>query len=104
MLAEKGESLRLALCENIRIFNDLIKKLSDKYTILASPTPIQAVIIPGNEAVVKVAELLQREGFDVRPIRFPTVAKGTERLRICLHTFNTQKEISDLINLISHSS
>jgi 8-amino-7-oxononanoate synthase len=71
-----------------------------RYEKLLSGTPIQAVIIPGNEAVRAVAEQLQREGFDVRPILYPTVPKGKERLRIVLHAFNTQEELDQLTTLL----
>ena len=43
-----------------------------------------------------VAEHLQSEGFDVRPILSPTVEKGKERIRICLHSFNSREEITNL--------
>lgn len=36
------------------------------------------------------------EEFDIRPLRYPTVPRGRECLRICLHTFNTSEEIERL--------
>ncbi|MCC5832786.1 MAG: pyridoxal phosphate-dependent aminotransferase family protein [Chlamydiales bacterium] len=36
------------------------------------------------------------EEFDIRPLRYPTVARGKECLRVCLHTFNTSEEIERL--------
>ena len=30
----------------------------------------------------------------IKPILSPTVPKGEERLRICLHSYNTENEIS----------
>ncbi|CAM9631410.1 unnamed protein product [Chrysoparadoxa australica] len=65
-----------------------------------SHTPIQAVIIPGNERVVRVATLLKEQGMDVMPIRSPTVPEGLERLRVCLHATNTHEEIKTLALLI----
>jgi 8-amino-7-oxononanoate synthase len=62
-----------------------------------SVTPIQVVIIPGNEAVKKTAMRCQDNGLDVRPILYPTVPKGSERLRIVLHSFNTEQELSRLL-------
>lgn len=56
-------------------------------------TAIQSVIYPGNESVKRIAQRLQDNGFDVRPILSPTVPAGKERIRICLHTYNTDEEI-----------
>ncbi len=64
---------------------------------LPSTTPIQVVIIPGNETVRRVAARLQAAQLDVRPIQSPTVPQGSERLRIVLHAFNTATEVDRLI-------
>jgi len=71
---------------------------------LVSDTAIQGVIIPGNEAAKKVAEHLQQKGFDVRPILYPTVPKGSERLRIVLHAFNTVDEVNQLITALQSAA
>ncbi|HEY0769365.1 MAG TPA: 8-amino-7-oxononanoate synthase, partial [Sphingobacteriaceae bacterium] len=67
---------------------------------------IQTVLIPGNENVRKAARLINDQGFDVRPIMSPTVPQGRERLRICLHAFNTTDQIRNLCtalqNVIEH--
>jgi len=63
---------------------------------LPSPTAIQPVIVSGNERAKAMAKTLQAKGYDVRPILAPTVKEGEERLRICLHTFNTDEEIKGL--------
>jgi 8-amino-7-oxononanoate synthase len=68
--------------------------------LLPSDTPVQSVIIKGNEEARRVASLLQEGGFDARPILSPTVAKGTERIRIGLHSFNTEEEIIRLAESI----
>jgi 8-amino-7-oxononanoate synthase len=68
-----------------------------------SETPIQGLIIPGNEQVIQVAEQLQTAGLDVRPILYPTVPKGLERLRIVLHAFNTKTELDLLLNSLKNS-
>jgi 8-amino-7-oxononanoate synthase len=62
-----------------------------------SHSAIQTVIIPSNQDVKKTALSLQQKGFDVRPILSPTVAKNSERLRICLHSYNTDEEIINLV-------
>lgn len=85
--------LQQRLNDNIKCFNEGAEGLSDR---IKSSSAIQTLIIPGNTAVRRSARALQDKGFDVRPILSPTVPKGSERLRICLHTFNTDDEITSL--------
>jgi len=68
---------------------------------LESYTPIQGVILPGNEAVKQMAARLQHNNLDVRPILYPTVPRGRERLRIILHAFNTDAELQQLAAQLS---
>jgi 8-amino-7-oxononanoate synthase len=39
---------------------------------------------------------LQLEGFQVYPISFPVVAKGTDRIRLVFHAHNTDGEVQGL--------
>ena len=66
--------------------------------MIPSSSAIQCIIVPGNLQVKAASRELQDAGFDVRPIMHPTVPIGSERIRICLHAFNTEKEIEDLTN------
>ncbi len=68
------------------------------YQKLTSQTPVQGVIVPGNDEAKKLAKRLQESNLDIRPILYPTVAKGAERLRIVLHAFNTKGELQLLID------
>lgn len=61
-----------------------------------SETPIQVVMAPGNEHARGLAQHLQDNGMDVRAILHPTVPKGQERLRVVLHSFNTEEEVENL--------
>ncbi len=70
------------------------------YEKLVSSTPIQAVILPGNERIRTLAATIAAQGLDVRPILYPTVPKEKERLRIVLHAFNTLEELDKLISLL----
>ncbi|MEO6903452.1 MAG: 8-amino-7-oxononanoate synthase, partial [Bacteroidia bacterium] len=47
--------------------------------------------------------LLLKNNFDVRPILSPTVPKGMERLRICIHAYNTTTEINNLVKCITEA-
>ncbi len=68
-----------------------------------SVTPIQGVIIPGNEEVKNMEKRLQQEGLDVRAILYPSVPKGEERLRVVLHAFNTEQEVERLVNMLQNN-
>jgi 8-amino-7-oxononanoate synthase len=67
------------------------------YGKLPSQTPVQIVMVPGNNEVKELSEHLQQHNLDVRPILSPTVPKGKERLRVVLHAFNTKAELELLI-------
>jgi 8-amino-7-oxononanoate synthase len=69
---------------------------------LASDTPIQAVIIPTNEAVLAAEARLQDAGFFAKAIRSPTVPAGAERIRLCLHAFNSLEEIRESLAIIAN--
>lgn len=58
------------------------------------------IIIPGNPWVKDIAEELQKNNFDIRAILSPSVPRNTERLRMILHSFNTEKEIKDFSNIL----
>ena len=68
---------------------------------MRSKSAIQCAIIPGNENVKTIANQLQEKGFDVKAILSPTVPEGQERLRFCLHSFNSKEEISEVLKLLS---
>lgn len=81
----------------------LIDKVQmEDVTIKKSDTPIQAKIISGNIDVKMKADSLQASGFDVRPILYPTVPKGSERLRIILHSFNTIDQVSNMLDVLNY--
>ncbi len=84
------------LKNNIQLFKDNIKTDG----LLNSDSAIQCLIIGDNEKAMNISLKLQNKGLDVRPILSPTVAKGTERLRICIHSFNTTNEINLLTETI----
>ena len=84
------------LLENIRLF----KATFQHPQLIESNAPIQCVIVGGNKKTKIIAGEIQNEGMDVRPILHPTVAEGSERIRICLHSFNTAEEIMQLCQLL----
>lgn len=91
------------LQNNIKLFKNLT--VGVKNNLLPSDSSIQCFIVGSNEKVRAKAGELQRVGLDARPILSPTVAKGSERLRICLHSFNSDNEITLLSEILhQHTS
>jgi 8-amino-7-oxononanoate synthase len=89
------------LRENIIHFNQEKNILGLKPMFVRSKSAIQSAIIPGNQNVKSIANQIQEKGFDVKAILSPTVPEGQERLRFCLHCFNTKEEISEVLRLLS---
>ncbi len=85
--------LQQVLREKISLYVKAVEGLAQR-TI--SHSAIQTLIVPGNDNIRRVAGQLQSKGYDVRPILSPTVPAGSERLRICLHTYNTGEQILGL--------
>ncbi|HVH27593.1 MAG TPA: 8-amino-7-oxononanoate synthase [Vicinamibacterales bacterium] len=54
---------------------------------------IVPIVLGDNDRAVSVAEALQREGFDVRAIRPPSVPQGTARLRVSVNAGLTDDSI-----------
>jgi 8-amino-7-oxononanoate synthase len=90
-----------ALRKNIIHFNQEKNMLGLKQLFVHSKSALQSAIIPGNENVTSIAQKLQEKGFDVKAILSPTVPEGQERLRFCLHSYNSPEEISEVLQLLS---
>ncbi len=96
-LLPEAKKERNNLVNNINYYT----QIATEKGIQSFPSQIQTIIIPGNDNVRKAAQNIREKGFDVRPVLSPTVPNGKERLRICLHSFNTEEEIRKLFLLIS---
>ncbi|HLV70031.1 MAG TPA: pyridoxal phosphate-dependent aminotransferase family protein [Xanthomarina sp.] len=88
------------LKENISLFKQEILKNTLQNHFIESQSAIQSCLILGNENVKAISNQLIKKGYDVKPILSPTVPKGMERLRFCLHSFNSEKEIKEVIHLL----
>ncbi|RAV98271.1 aminotransferase class I/II-fold pyridoxal phosphate-dependent enzyme [Pseudochryseolinea flava] len=93
----KNIALQDALRNKINLFCEQVASVDNRTD---SKSPIQTALYPGNENVKRAAQKVQAQNFDVRPILSPTVPVNAERLRICLHTFNTDDDIVALASLL----
>ncbi|TXG37009.1 aminotransferase class I/II-fold pyridoxal phosphate-dependent enzyme [Seonamhaeicola maritimus] len=89
------------LHQNILFFKNGILKNKLQGLFIESHSAIHCCIVSGNDKVKFIAEKLQENGFDVKPILSPTIPKGHERLRFCLHSYNSEKEIAQVLELLA---
>ena len=99
----------VAIKASYKIFPDMNKEreeirhlisLFDRDGFKKTFTPIQCFIVPGNDNVKRIAKQLLDNNLDARPILYPTVPLGEERLRIALHSYNTLEETEKLISIL----
>ena len=104
LLMPELEEERKKLFTNIRIFSENLLPTSGSPQIETDQpsgvSQIQTIQIPGNENVKGVCASVQEAGFDVRPILSPTVPATKERVRICIHSFNQEKDLLYLATLL----
>ncbi len=93
----KEQKTIFALQENIKFFNQQKNLLSLKPLFVRSKSAIQSAILPGNTTVKNASKMMAANGFDVKPILSPTVSEGQERLRFCLHSYNSKIEIETVL-------
>jgi len=98
IMQEKEEDREL-LKNNINYFRKKVKE--SKLDLIDGTGPICAIIVKGNETVKQVSNLLISDGLGVLPVLSPTVPEGKERLRVIIHSYNTQEEMDKLIELLN---
>jgi len=98
---DKDQITMQKLKNNIVFFNQEKQRLGLKTLFVYSKSAIQCAIIPGNDQVKNIATYLQNNGFDVKSILSPTVQEGQERLRFCIHSYNSEGEITDVLSLLA---
>ncbi|WP_298754107.1 pyridoxal phosphate-dependent aminotransferase family protein [uncultured Psychroserpens sp.] len=91
----------IKLHHNIEFFKSEISKLKLQELFITSDSAIHCCVISGNDKVKQLSNILKDNNFNVKAILSPTVPKGKERLRFCLHAFNTEKEISEVLRILT---
>lgn len=100
MSGENGLKRMEALKANISYFNQVVQEKGLRPHFIKNDSAIQICRIKGNARVKNLSMDLEHSGFDVRPILSPTVPRGDERLRFCIHSFNTDKEMEGVLEII----
>ncbi len=97
--SSEGEERRLLLWKKIR----LIQEVMPTSGLNKKDAPAGAIfpwIVGDEQATLDLASALQNEGFLVPAIRYPTVAKGSARLRITVTAAHQEDQIRSLCEAI----
>jgi 8-amino-7-oxononanoate synthase len=70
------------------------------WRLMPSDTPIQPLVIGGNDEAMRVAAALAARGVQVPAIRPPTVAPGSARLRISLSAAHDARDVAQLVDAL----
>lgn len=89
------------LRKRIAWFRAAIRENKLESYFISSDSAIHCALIPGIETVKNMSNKLTTQGYDVKPILAPTVPPGKERLRFCLHSYNSEQEITDVLALLA---
>ena len=89
------------LQHKIAHFKTELEKNQISAYFIESHSAIQSAIIPGNIQATALSEELRKNGFLVKAILSPTVPVGSERIRFCIHAYNSFEEISAVLKLVA---
>jgi 8-amino-7-oxononanoate synthase len=99
----KTQLKELSYTENKCIFQlktTFLESVNSKFKILSGSNSAIVSLIVKEKAKLIEQELKNNKIF-VKAIVSPTVASGTERLRICFHSYNSNDEVSELVKIIN---
>jgi 8-amino-7-oxononanoate synthase len=113
IMGDVGRELRRKVLDLVQEFRSLMLERvlnrcvpSSGISLVESYSPIQAIILPGNQQCVDFCQNVKRNSNNsirLFPIRSPTVPKGQERIRVVLHAFNTSEQVEYLVTIILSS-
>jgi 8-amino-7-oxononanoate synthase len=108
--SSEGEARRLLLWERIKLMRGLFSPLTSLSAVVSevdhispnenSGSAIFPLLVGDEQAALDLASALQKEGFLVPAIRYPTVAKGAARLRITVTAAHEEDHIRSLCRAI----
>lgn len=95
--SSQSPSLNRAVCNAAEV----LTATTTTTTTTSSPpvSPIMPLLTP-HHYTRPLALYLQKRGYLVRPITYPTVPMGKDRVRICVHSDNTPQQISGFANAV----
>ncbi|CAI8260841.1 MAG: 8-amino-7-oxononanoate synthase [Bacteroidetes bacterium MED-G17] len=94
---EANPNLQNQLKKRIDYFNFCKSTYLIEEYFFSSNSAIQSCLIADNTKAKNVSNELYIKGYHVKAILSPTVPKGKERLRFCLHSYNSIEQIQNVL-------
>jgi 8-amino-7-oxononanoate synthase len=104
LASPEGEERRRLLWERIALMHELLPGDGSNKKATDAGSAIFPRMVGDEQAALNLASALQREGFFVPAIRYPTVAKGSARLRITVTAAHKEDQIRSLCQTIKRLS
>ena len=101
-----GEDRRLQLWKRIELMRENLPQ-DRQSTLREKPRPASAIfpwIVGDEQGAIDLSRALQAEGFLVPAVRYPTVAKGSARLRITVTAAHEEAQIMALTDVLRRLS
>lgn len=99
MLARRENWRRSKLAARVARFRRGAQQLG--VPLLDSSTPIQPILVGGNQAALAASRQLEEAGFFVGAIRPPTVPDGRARLRVTLSALHEESDVDALLDALA---
>ena len=100
----EGEERRLLLWKKINLMQELLPRSGLNKKAGVAGSAVFPWIVGDEQAALNLAAALQSESFLVPAIRYPTVAKGSARLRITVAALHKEDQIRSLCQAIKRLS
>ncbi len=101
MTGDAGMQRRKELERNIDEFLRGAEAMGIRGRFLPASGAIQSCLVGDNHEADRLGRALNERGYLVKPIRYPTVPRGRECIRFCLHSFNTSGEIQEVLSILA---
>ena len=97
----EGIKARELLFRNFKRFTAIADELEIGHLFPKVGSAIRSCQVGSSSEAIQISAHLAKAGYDVRAMRPPTVPEGSQCLRFCLHSFNTEPEIREVLTTLA---
>jgi 8-amino-7-oxononanoate synthase len=80
-----------------------VENVKHHFSFIKSRSAIQCLLLNDRKKADELEKALRTKNILCKAVKSPTVKEGSERIRFCLHAFNTKSEIDQLIDNLNRT-